>query len=157
MVEPGADVLDDLAPRAGPSAVGRGGLRTRDEELCRGPRCERGDGIDPFAGEVEHDAAGNQQLQARRRLEQLDEQRACIGEMLGVVDHQQELLRAYEAVEGLPRLRRLDSQRGRDLRGHQRGVTRRRELDEDDAVRELVDESARQLQREARLPGAART
>ena len=75
--EPGADVGD--APRVSDIVLGAGADPAVDPRGTR--RC----------GHVEHGAARDQEGQPGRPRDELDVQRRCFSEVLGVVDDEQEL------------------------------------------------------------------
>ena len=90
----------------------------------------------------------------RRPLRRGEERRSTVGrrveEMLEVVEEEQQLPSAEEAGEVVGRADRL-----RDLRGHELGVGEAGERHPEDAVAQRADELGRDLEREARLAGAA--
>jgi hypothetical protein len=134
-------------------------VRALGEQTHGFGQLERRHGVRALAREVERRAARDQQLQPRgARAEPRDGGRR--GEhLLEVVEDEQQLLVAQVAVERLEdRLPRLLAQadRPRDRRRDQLPVAHGRERDEEDAVRELLDDVGSELQREPRLPGAAR-
>ena len=100
-------------------------------------------------------AAGREELHGARRRERLREQRGGVEHLLEVVDHEEELLLGEVRRELLPG-RLVDAERLRDLRQDELGIGDRRERHEEDAVREVLDQLGRRLQREPGLPGAAR-
>ena len=92
--------------------------------------------------------------------QQLGELRTRIEQMLGVVQHQQQLPRSepfgHRLHEVLARLLR-DAEGFRHGLGNERRVAQRGQLDEPDAIRILVEHRARHLQRQPRLAAAAGT
>ncbi len=110
-----------------------------------------------LAGETKDDPAGNQQGQARRAREQLDEDRCGGAQMLGVVEHEQHLACAKRGRDRLEWIAGhvLEVERPRDRGDDERGVAERCEVDEDGAVGVRVCELAGELESEAGLAGAA--
>ena len=115
------------------------------------------DGVDVLAGEVEHGPAGHEQGEAGRASEKLAERRGRLVQMLGVVEHEQELPGAQERGQNLERLVAvlLDRERAHDRAENERGIAQRRQLDERGAVRKRRRRLVGSLEREPRLPGAA--
>ena len=111
-----------------------------------------------LARDAKRAARRRDHLQARAGADQIGDQRRGGQHLLEVVHHQQRLPIAQVLHQPVPRraLPGLQVQ-GVDDRGrHQIGVDDRRERDEGDAAREAIRHLRRDLQRQARLAGAAR-
>ena len=90
--------------------------------------------------------------------EQRDDGRRCWQHALEVVEHEQERTVAQAPLQRLHRplsATRVDSERLRHGPKHEIGIGDRRKLDEEGAVREVVRELPRRLDREARLADTA--
>ena len=90
-VDAAADLTDVLLVLAVENEGRVEGLRPSLEELGSGVLGERSYGEDALAGHVEHGAARDQEGQPGRPRDELDVQRRCFSEVLGVVDDEQEL------------------------------------------------------------------
>jgi hypothetical protein len=105
-----------------------------------------------FAGQVERRPARHEQFQLRCRSEQLAQCRRRIHEMFEVVEQEQDALVSKGVLQ---RLRLLRADRLSERWEQQGGVGDRLQRDEEDALREFLDELRRRLECEPRLPGAA--
>jgi hypothetical protein len=131
--------------------------RPREEELDGGVGREGFDRVDVLAGEVEDDAAGDEDGQAWCAGDQLGEDRSSCPHVLGVVEDEQQLAGCQSRRECLEWVSgRLDPERARDRDGQERGIPEGREVDEGGAVREQAGLVTRDLEGEACLPGTAR-
>ena len=132
-------------------------LRQRGEvlQVRQRQRCHR---ILLLATQLEPGAAGHQHLQAGRRLEQVGDEGRGAHDLLEVVQQNQQ---APVAQIGHQRLQQrllpafLEAKRLRKRRDDQFRVADGRQVDEADAVREVVAQLGCRLQREARLARAA--
>ena len=111
-----------------------------------------------LASQPQRYAASGQHLQTRRRREQARDERRCTEHLLEVVQHEQHRAPDEEALER--RLERpcalLHADGVRD-RGQREGrLGDRRQLHEDDAVREVEGRPRRHFEREPGLPRPAR-
>jgi hypothetical protein len=117
------------------------------------------DGVDVLAGEVEHGPAGHEQGEAGSASEKLAERRGRLVQMLGVVEHEQELPGTQERGQGLERLVAvlLNCKSAHDRAENDRGIAQRRQLDERGAVRKRRRGGVGSLEREPGLAGAPGT
>src|SRR5581483_10372271 len=122
------------------------------EGACRARRRQRGDRVLVLGGQPQRRAAGRQHAEAGRAAEELRDPRRRVDQLLEVVEHEQERLRAELSRD---RAGALDLERVSDLLGHELRIAQRREVDE--ARRQLGGELFGDGDREARLAGAART
>ena len=138
--------------------VRRDAPRTLVEEGAGRVRRQRLDRIDVLAREVQHDSARDEQADARGFREQLGEDREGGREVLGVVEQDKELPVRERGPEGGAGIRRLlDSDRAGDCARDELRVAKRREVDEDGAVRERRSRLTCGLEREPRLARPAGT
>ncbi len=158
-VEATADFLDRVDVRARQVEVGANRSRALHEQPRGVEVEERRHGVLVLARQVERLAARDEQLQARARRHEVEDGSGRAGDVLEVVQQEQQLLSVELGLQRLAERRRhrlFDAQHSCDLGEDDVGVHRHRELDEERSVVELVDEVRRGLEREARLPGAAR-
>ena len=137
-------------PHRGPSARCRGGTG-----FGRGKRRH---GIEVLAGDAQRRAAGGDHRDPRRGLQQRRDLPARAFDLLEVVEQQEDASLTQVRVQRLderPLSLLAERERLCDRRDEQRRVVDRGELDEEDAVREGIDEVGGRLQSEPRLPGAA--
>ena len=90
-----------------------------------------------LAGEVQHGTAGHEQRDAWRAREQLAEDRCPSAQVLGGVEHEQQLAPSKHRRQRVQRLLARDfpdRERARDRTGDQGWVTQRRQLHESGAV-----------------------
>ena len=112
-----------------------------------------------LAREVDGDPARDEQLQLRRGREQVGRRGRRLDEVLEVVEDEQEPLLGEEALEALgdgSGAGLAEPERLRDRGQDERGVGDRRERDEEDALREVLDQLGGGLEREPGLARAAR-
>jgi hypothetical protein len=107
---------------------------------------------------MEHRTARDQQRQARRAREKLNEGRRGVAELLDVVEHEQELARGEDLRERLERLPAalVDLERLGDRRHEERGIVHGRQLDERRAVRIRRRGAVGRLERKPGLAAPAR-
>ena len=130
-------------------ADGRGDCRLLRERLDR---------VDALSGKVEHDPARHEQRQARRPGEQVDEGRRGGAQVLGVVESEQQLARRSAAAAS-PAGRAgelMDAERAGDRPEHEAG-SRSGASSTNAAPLAKSRRLAGRLEREPRLPGAARS
>ncbi len=112
-----------------------------------------------LAVDVEHQAAGHQNLQRGTGVEQLLHERRGIGHLLEIVHEQERPAEAAKMLGDRPDEREIaaltHTERPGDGRGHQPWIGDRREVDERHAAVEVQDEIFGDLDRQARLAGAA--
>ena len=133
--------------------------RALDEELHRLLLAERQHREDVLAGDVQHSPARDEKRHARRSREQGRVRWRCVAEVLGVVEHDEQLAILERLGDRLERraVDALEVERLRDRREDEPRVTQRGELDEQRAVRELPGGLTRHGEREPRLAAPPRT
>ena len=124
-----------------------------------GGHLERLDRDFALVAEVERCAARREDLQTRRRPEQVCDERRGLEHVLEAVEEQQHLARSkvprkqlgYRRPAGL-----LEPERTADVRGHERRVGDGAQVHDEHPVSPRGQQRPRDLERESRLPGAAR-
>ncbi len=155
-VDAPADLADGAAIIRRDPEVGLERAGALLEKRLRRLGVERGNREDVLARQMEHRPARDEQRQAGRASEKLDECRSRLAQVLGVVEDQQELARAQGLGERLERALRVgDAERLGDRRDDQLGLAERRQLHEHGTVRVRGRGGARGLESQPRLAASA--
>ncbi len=139
----GARAIDEQAHRVEIRQRGGGDGRARIRERKRGQRIGR------LAGDAQRLAARREHLEAGARLQEpVRELGARVDQVLAVVEHDEQASVCHELRQRVERRAAglLDhTQHRRDRLSHEAAIGDRRELDEPDAVRVIVDDVRRSL------------
>ncbi len=113
---------------------------------------ERLDAVLALAPDPERDPTRREHRRVRRAPDETHDRRRRFEQMLEVVEHEQQPLALQPFLE---LVRIVEREYVRNCSRHEVGIAERSEVDQVDAVPELVDHPRRRLDREPRLPGAA--
>ncbi len=149
------EAVEPLADSANGGTVAEAGVHvtgTLDEEGGGIVERERFDAVLAFAPDAERDPARCEHCNVLCAPRKTHDGRSRLEQVLEVVEHEQQPL-PFETLLELGCV--TEREHIRDCSGHEVGITERREVDEVDAVAEVVDHARSRLDREPRLPGAA--
>ncbi len=168
-VEPATDVRDGARVALGEREAALGLARPLGEERDRrvsqqrvdvsrpacGRKLERRDGHHALGRHAERRAARDERSERRGIVEQSRDERRRVDDLLEVVEDEQQPPRDEvpgKRVDGGRAAGLLEPERPGDRRGDEERVADRRQVDEEDTVREVRNEIARDSSRESGLP-----